>query len=273
VPKQKRNLPDYDNPPVTEVVIGVQFDRLEKFNALHPGIYWQRVKDNYPVFKAHPPLADKVEVFDSLPPPPKEVMFSQVPPIPRCWFIENEQNRVIQLQAEHFLHNWRKVKGTDTYPRYDKIRKDFKALWTDFLKFVREEKLGEVKANHWEVTYVNHLTKGVEWDSLADLKKIFSYWSGKSSEKYLPEPENLDLNLSYVFPDKQGRLYISLGRAFRASDKTEVLLLKLTARGRLESPDSKTLLRSLDLGREWIVRGFTDFTSNQAHCIWKRKDK
>jgi len=33
--QKERSLPEYENPPVAEVVIGVQFDNLEKFTAAH----------------------------------------------------------------------------------------------------------------------------------------------------------------------------------------------------------------------------------------------
>ena len=269
--KEKRDLPDYDGPPVTEVVIGVQFERLKKFSAIHPGLYWPRIKDNYPKFEPHALLVGRAESFDGFKPGIRELEFSDMPPVPRCWFLEGAGNRLVQVQADRFLHNWRKVTGDEVYPRYEGIRAEFVKLWADFLEFTEEQQLGQVDTNYWEVTYVNHLEKGREWDVLGDLDKIFPCWAGKSSEGYLPEPENVGLRLSFVMAE-QSRLHISIDRALRSSDKKEVLLFKLTARGILESSDQESLVRGLDSGREWIVRGFTDFTSKSAHDMWKRKD-
>lgn len=109
MPEEKRKLPEYDNPPVTEVVIGVQFKALEAFTAVHPGLYWQRIRNNYPKFSAKPPLGTTFEFFsgDKLPTfKPKD---SQIPPIPRCWLLDDSENRLIQIQSEHSFTIGRKL--------------------------------------------------------------------------------------------------------------------------------------------------------------------
>lgn len=41
------DLPDYDNPPVNEVVIGIQFDQLAITGA-HIGLFWEELRDEFP---------------------------------------------------------------------------------------------------------------------------------------------------------------------------------------------------------------------------------
>ena len=272
MPKRKRTLPDYDNPPVTEVVISVQFDKLNKFGIVHPGLYWNRIRKNYPKFEEHPPLQSIFEKFDDKEPQVQEVEFSTVPPLPRIWFLDESGNRLVQLQSTRFIHNWRKITGEEDYPRYERIRKEFSELWKDFLNFVSEQKLGEVKPNHWELTYVNHIQKGDGWNSPKDLGKLFPCMSDHNKESFLPEPEHINFKSVYIFPKVLGRLYISFASALRRSDLADIIRLDLTARGRLDSPDTSSIMCGLDNGHEWIVRGFTDFTSSEAHKIWKRKD-
>ncbi|MGB2806226.1 MAG: TIGR04255 family protein [Sedimentisphaerales bacterium] len=273
MPEEKRKLPEYDNPPVTEVVIGVQFKALEAFTAVHPGLYWQRIRNNYPKFSAKPPLGTTFEFFsgDKLPTfKPKD---SQIPPIPRCWLLDDSENRLIQIQSERFLHNWKKVTGEEDYPRFNNICKDFKTLWIDFIDFSKDEGLGQVEPNQWEVTYVNYIFENMGWASMNDLCHLFPSWSGKSSEGYLPIPENIVINTTYAFPEQLGRLHITLEPSYKMPDSIKLLRLNLTARGRLESSDIETLMTSLEQGHEWIVRGFTDFTSPEAHKMWKRKEE
>jgi len=274
MPKVKGPFPDYNNPPVNEVVIGVQFDTLKSFAAVHPGLYWQRIKDRYPQFSAHPPIATVIETFENLPAPPvkQHLELSSTPPLPRCWFLDSSGNQLVQLQAERFLHNWRKVTGEEVYPRYKTILPEFVRLWKDFLDFAAAENLGEVKPNHWEVTYVNHIYQGEGWTTLEDLHKLFPAWSSESSQGSLPQPERINLDFSYAFPDDLSRLHISLVPAYTRKDNRMLLRLNLTARGRLESIDHKSLIRCLGLGHKWIVRGFTDFTSPEAHAIWEKKE-
>jgi hypothetical protein len=47
--------------------------------------------------------------------------------------------------------------------------------------------------------------------------------------------------------------------------------LRLTARGLPDGQDLDGVLAWMDLGREWIVRGFADITSPSAHALWERK--
>jgi hypothetical protein len=42
------DLPDFTNPPVTEVVLGVQFNSIERFLAPHVGLFWQRLVPEFP---------------------------------------------------------------------------------------------------------------------------------------------------------------------------------------------------------------------------------
>ena len=41
-------LPDFENPPVIEVVCGVSFAPLTDLKAVHLGLLWERFRDRYP---------------------------------------------------------------------------------------------------------------------------------------------------------------------------------------------------------------------------------
>jgi len=122
-----------------------------------------------------------------------------------------------------------------------------------------------------EITYVNHIERGTLWTEFADIPSIFPSWSGYRSGRFLPDPDGAGFNVRFQMPRQQGRLNISLQPGVRQSDGKDVLEFKLTARGRPASSDLKDILEWLDLGREWIVRGFTDMTSEKAHKFWKRR--
>jgi hypothetical protein len=71
-------------------------------------------------------------------------------------------------------------------------------------------------------------------------------------------------------PNNLGRLYIEFKPAVRHDDGKRVIVLTLTARGAPASPKIVGVLDWFDLGREWIVRGFTDFTADAMHKQWGR---
>jgi hypothetical protein len=59
----------------------------------------------------------------------------------------------------------------------------------------------------------------------------------------------------------------------RFRDNNEVLQVNLTASGRARSTEVHEILQCFDLGREWVVRGFTDFTSAEMHELWGKRDR
>jgi uncharacterized protein (TIGR04255 family) len=267
---EKHTLPSFKKPPVTEVVLGIQFNTISNFKSTHFGLYHQCIKNQYPKVEEQPPLPETFEFFEKRLSVP-QLQYVNIPPLRRCWFIEEEGTRLVQLQPEHFLYNWRKVSGDEVYPRYESIREEFEKLWKGFLAFTKDQSLEPINVNHWEVTYVNHIDKGKGWESLADLKNIVGFWSDELSLGYLPKPEKVDLNMTYAYPLEKGRLHVSLKPAIRQRDKVECLLLRLTARGQINSFVTDEILKKFDSGREWIVRGFTDLTKQAAHKTWIRE--
>jgi uncharacterized protein (TIGR04255 family) len=47
--RQGSGLPDFEHPPVTEVVIGLQFDALPGLSSAWIGELWSAFRDRYPI--------------------------------------------------------------------------------------------------------------------------------------------------------------------------------------------------------------------------------
>jgi uncharacterized protein (TIGR04255 family) len=271
-PVSKDRLPEYRKPPVNEVVLGVQFGELAALQTAHTGLYWQTIRAKYPKIIDQAPLSPAFELFGEPAVGGPGVRLERLPPLRRCWFLDEPENQLVQLQPERFLHNWRKVVGTEEYPRYARIRKEFERLWRGFLEFAAAERVGDIVPNQWDVTYVNHIYQGEGWDTLADLNKVLSCWSGSNTVDYLPTPETTAVVLSFAFPEEHGRLHVRLDLRLHRPDNRKLLRLELTARGKLDSDDPQELLECLDAGHRWIVWGFTDLTTEYAHELWERCD-
>ena len=267
-------LPDFDNPPVIETVLGVQFTPLVGFKTPHYGLYWHKIKQEYNHAEAYPPIPSIVEEFGrgAVTRIPQFSLEFVTDPDARCWFIDESKNNLIQVQRDSFVHNWRKVKGYDLYPHYETIRPKFRAQWLRFCEFLKEEGLAIPEVNQCEVTYVNHIDLINDVDGSTDFPKIISPWSGDNSGEFLPKPEKVLLNTSYLIKEMKGRLHISLQPVIRNENPTEVLQVNVSARGRPASSTVDDILEWLDLGREWVVRGFTDFTTPEMHALWRRKN-
>ncbi|ULA59829.1 MAG: hypothetical protein LZF60_160159 [Nitrospira sp.] len=269
---QAHSIRDYSKPPVIETVISVQFLPVKGLSNLLFGLYWRKIRSEFPHSELRPPLGQVTEEFGSR--SRRLVNFgievTQEPDL-RCWFLDSGRNQIIQVQRDRFIYNWQKVSGNEIYPRYETIREKFLAEWGRFIEFLGEEKLSVPVVNQCEVTYVNHIEYDQGWKTFGELDKVISPWSGKYSGNFLPAPEKVGLSSSYILPDNQGRLHVSMQPVIRTRDAREVLQLSLTARGAPASSDTKDIMRWIDLGRQWVVEGFTDFTTAEFHALWERK--
>jgi uncharacterized protein (TIGR04255 family) len=274
-------LPEFGNPPVTEVVLSVQFDPLPALGVVQLGRLWNEYKERFPKTEEHTPLPTIIETFGARRELRIETKFEMldVPPSPRLWFLTDRGDELIQVQKDRFIHNWRKRGDADDkeYPRYSHVREVFVRELIAFTEFLRREKLGQPVLNQSEVTYFNHLEAGKGWERHGQVHKALTTWSSELSEGFLPEPEDIRFAVRYVIPDVDGspvgRLHVSLQPAYRLTNNEPVLVLELTARGRPLGDGIDGALRFLDLGHEWIVRGFTSLTTAAMHGIWQRRDR
>ena len=266
-------LPDYERPPVIEVVCGIQFEPMPNFQATTFGLFWQTIRDEYIQAQEMAPLPQVSEQFPAVAKirqPRVEIL--DTPPLPRIFFVNKISSWLIQLQRDRFLHNWRKQEDKDIYPRYPAVVDKFWKAWEKFSKFCKDENLGEPIVNQLEITYINHIPFGDGWETLGDSGKVFPDVGWRSEERFLPFPESLSLALSFIIPESQGRLHVSLKHAIRVADSQPVLLCELTARGMSASKNSSAIRAWFDLGREWIVRGFADLVDKKIQKEqWGRK--
>lgn len=264
-------LPDYDNPPVAEVVFGIQFNELEAIKVPHMGLLWERFgRHEYPECEEMPPLPTVMESFGGPPVEAAPISVEQVShlPPPRLFFINAVKNHLIQVQQNRFLQNWRKLKPDDKYPRYAELYPKFMKSWELFSSFVDDLNLGKLEPNQYELTYVNHIPRGEGWVNLADIEQVFPEFQCKVGERFLPEPENVSWRKTYRFRKEAGRLHASLRLVVSRELKERMMVFDLTARGfvtgRMET--------WFDMAHEWIVRGFADLTGASVQdLVWKKK--
>ena len=266
-----KSLPDYERPPVVEVVCGILFKSIEKLLAPHFGLLWEKYKTEYPVCREVPPLAPAIERFEKA--PRIDLQLAEVPPLPRIWFVHKNDNGIIQIQRDRFLHNWKKVLPEDEYPRYPQVIELFKDRLSRFESFLSENDLGVMEPRQYEMTYINHIPQGEGWTKLNEIGKVFPDFSLRADgHRFLPEPDGINWRTSFALPDEAGRLHVTIRHAKLHDSGLPVLLLDLTVRGIGKDRSPQGMADWFDLAREWIVRGFTDLTGEDVQKnIWRRK--
>lgn len=257
-----RTLPDFENPPAVETLMGVHFAPIENWRGPYFGLFWSRIKSDYPRVELQPPIVAA---------PAVGLTVSGIELPLRCWFFNQDETRLIQVQNNLFLHNWRKLGQADKYLHYEDLRPLFEREWQGFRGFLEGEGFGAPVVQLCEVTYVNHIDRGSGWETFGELSEVFPNWSPKTSGNYLPSPELVALNASYALKGIEGRLQITAQPAVRQTDAKETIQLTVTARCKPSSSSNEEIYRCLDEARERVVLGFTDFTSPKMHQIWGRK--
>jgi len=262
------DLPDFEAPPIAEVVLGVNFTIGDSLKVYHIGLYRDRIKSEFPGFQEQPPLPGQ-----PLPGQDEQgFRFIAGPlPLPRCWFLDETGTKLIQLQADRFIHNWRKVTGEEKYPRYEAIRDEFVARWDEFCGFLGDQGVSKPILNACELAYVNHISKESCWTEPKDLGRLFSFLATDMSGGAGHTLESVQCGLRFKLPGGNGHLNVSMTPAVRKQDQQEILRFDLSARGAMESGEEAQLLKWFDGARETIVRVFTGLTTEEAHACWKRK--
>jgi len=265
-------IPEFSRPPVSEVAVSAIFPSLENWRSAHAGVYWSRIIQKYPLTEVRMPLPYQIETFDDEIRPTSAIKIElPTPDVQRYWFLTDPPIRLIQVQRDRFAINWRKIKGDEIYPRYkNDIRPRFEEEWKTFVAFLAEHKIGEPSVQQCEITYVNDILRGDDWNDREDLRALFSPWWAKGTDGFLPLPETLRIAGSFTMPEQGGRLHFTAQRVLRAIDNRDALQLQLIARGRPKSSKLEDILSWMDLGHEWVVRGFADLTSPHAHKLWGR---
>lgn len=269
-----RSLPEYRNPPINEAVLGVQTEPIQRPLTPHLGLFWREIRERYPKAEVQPALDPAVEFF-GLPKPAPLVGFRVLdkPETPRCWFITQDDTELVQLQQDRLIHNWRKRRPEDKYPRFPRLRETFERELRAWESFVEREQLGRLVPNQCELTYINHLACSSIEDQ-GHMERFLRGWKAPEEHGFLPPAEDALLILRYQMKhgdgEPLGRLHVTAQPAILRIDNSPVVSLSLTARGRPEGDGVEGALRFLDRAHEWIVLAFDELTTPELHAKWGR---
>lgn len=267
------SLPEYANPPVVEVACAVQFEPITELHAGRLGALWKEYRDRYPRVEQHPPLPTLREQFEATPPRlgfNVETTF----PMPRVWFLSAEGTRLVQVQQDYFVLNWRKLDTDEVYPRYPALRQALVEEIERFQQFLEAEGLSPLRAVQAELTYVNHIDAREGDGSRRPLSQIVRVWAGDKSLGKLPAFEEAAFQARYVIRDEGkpvSRLHVNMAPHRYVRDGAPLYVLTLVARGAPRAPDFEAALAFLDRGHEAIVEGFTAITTDDMHKTWERQ--
>lgn len=171
------------------------------------------------------------------------------------------------MAAYHHL-NWRKIPPDSQYPRYAVVNGKFQKLWNDFGAFANREAIGSLSVVRYELVYVNHieLGSGSIANSLEEHVKLFRFSPIQAA--YFSPPESVNTTRSFAMPEQRGTATASLSNATDKEGKN-LLVLVFTCNG---APSERYSMSDwFQSAHEWIVRSFTELTTESAHQKWERE--
>lgn len=258
--------PHFDRPPVIEVVCGIQFEALEGWQTPHYGQFGRLLAEEYPEFEDRSPLPTlRLE-----PAPGGQPQVFPLPPLRRVFFVKPPGNFLIQLQENRFLHNWRKVRDEDEYPRYDAAYDRFVRYWQEFRQFLVDVHLPAPRPEIFELTYINHImAEGAAFPR--DVWTFLGFYEKRPEATTAMEATGMMMHLMWPLPKGMGNLTLDVKHGNRVTDQKEVLMMELTARGRAPG-DAARMEEWFDVAHDAIVNTFDELTTKHAHQIWGKHE-
>ncbi len=259
------SFPEYETPPVVEVVLAVEFVPLPGWNPVFYGSLWERFRANYPTTEVQPMKASPQPI------PQSEQPIVALPEPPLRYFFKNpDASQMVQVRSGAFIRNWRAVEG-GSYPRYHNIRPAFERDLNIFLEYVKDEGFGSPEFWKCEVTYVNHFVKGREWSEWSEVPNLVPGFAPSAKPGILGPRTQMQSACRYDLLGGLGRLLVQMIPALSAVDGSEIIQFSLEASGAPASSSVTHLMDWLDQGREAIVTSFAELTAEQAQSkFWGR---
>lgn len=268
VTERPAHLPDFRNPPVREVAVGVHFEPLRLLRQSHFGLFWERIRADYPITEDRESLPPQILGEIALE-PAFQLVVSDSPPLNRAWFMSSDRSLLVQLQNDRLIHNWRHQ--GEEYPHFEPLLAYFQQAYGQLESMLADFELGKLQHTQVEVTYVNHL----EAESLERvLREYVSLPIQTEGVSVPPDREALALRYPISMNGSQiGRLHIEAVPRVQdtPSGATRNYRLVLAFRAASSNPNEieadAELLRQ---GREAIVQAFTALTHEEDHKKWGR---
>lgn len=266
-------LPNYSKPPVREVAVSVQFGSIPGFGAPHIGLYWNTIRGDFPKYEEQPPIPHILEETSDVPvSQPVQIQLTNMPGMPRIWFITSSGNQVVQVQTDRFVFNWRKVNDSDEYPRYPVVKKGFLQRWDQFCSFLEDQKIDRPQIDQLELTYVNGISQGEAWTTTSDLQDLFTTLKWRTRAGFLPMPEVMRWSYKFLLKESFGRLHVDVLPVLVPNSNKMGIRFSLTVRGRPPGEITRRAVEDwFDGARRWIVKGFEDLVDEKTDILWGKQ--
>lgn len=262
-----KHLPNFQAPPLNEVILGVQFSPPRNYQQILAGEVRSLFRAEYPQVQEQPALPPSFETF-GLPVSSSQLQLIGGASHDRFWFLSSEGDELIQFQQDRLLHNWRKVGGgTNEYPRFERMVERFKAELLKLETYAGTLAPQTLQITQCEITYINHIGAGPR-DAL-----VVGDWLRFLAFQAPMRADDFAMTFREIISDDTGRPYGRLiveAAMGSKEDGSALVALTITVRGAPKEPTIGAVVDFLSKGRELVVLRFAQMTTDAAHKHWMR---
>lgn len=263
--------PNFERPPLVEQAITVAFDPLPHFSIGDFGLFWTKIRSDFPRTEAQSPIDTKIE-GDTFRPQTLQLRLLQADTLPRCFYHSDDGSELVQLQPNRFSFNWLGTEGA-TYPHSEATMARFLNLFGLFQTFVAERQLGTLNIIQCELVNVNIIPVDDFGDSFAVAPLIFEAANFGRPVDFLP-PESYISNTQHMILGSEetiGRIYIVISPVLRVEDEQQAYRLEITARGAPRRSEGG-IEAFFENARNALNAAFLASTTDFAHSVWGLKN-
>lgn len=244
----------FKNPPLNEVAIGYTFLPRPDLLIPHLGRFWAEIDKTYPRCQHAAPIVDNINtgVLGDL-------------PLPRIWFTSEDDTRLVQLQQDRLLVNWRDTGAGTPYVRFPAVRAEFERVQDLFRTYVERLTSEAIHPATYNLTYVNIIKQGEGWTSTADIGRVFPHLRWHGDERFLPLPSDVGWKGTFPLPDGFGSLTAQVQLAKLVRDNQPILRFELAANSGSLGGNAMEFGKWVELAHHWIVHSFKDLTGEEMH--------
>lgn len=261
--------PNFDHPPVIEQAITLMFAPIDGFTVGDIGMFWDKLRAEFPICEAMPRLKPSMETFGSE--LTVQLSFSGAVEVPRAFFRSKEQHELVQLQSDRFTYNWMRS-PTSEYPRHQRTIGRFWELYDSLQSYLAERGLPEPKLQQCELINVNIAPLKQFGGSYASALKIFSLIENVPMWPERIELEAATIQTHYVLKNDAGeaigRLHFEANPVRDNLSGEEAIRFDLVARGSPAPLDRRSAEHFFSEARDYINTAFLRLTTDEARRAW-----
>jgi uncharacterized protein (TIGR04255 family) len=263
-----RSLPDYSDPPLQEVVIGVQFSPPQSYSSVHAYGIWDLFRAEFPKVQEVPPLDPQVETFGGVRGRPEpQITFGPPPVRGRLWFISDDDSHLIQFQENRFLLNWRRRPKNAKYPRFSGILSSFTSKFEALASYIQSELSASLKINQAELTYVNH----IDVESFSQASNWLQLPNSSNSNVESLNYKSVEIEESKA-NEPYARLFSEIQSVIKTDGKKKALRWSLLFRGKPKGTEISDCNQFFEQAHYRIVTRFDQFATTRANQMWGKME-